>query len=116
MANKNYVAGRRVEYLMKQELEDWGYYVIRSAGSKGAFDLAAFDQTELFNHPVRLIQLKAVKTEAEKNRLLKVWKAPLPPSPHYRQEIIVRWSGRWWGVPPEHRHEHSQAHGHAAHA
>lgn len=114
MPSKNYNAGRRMEYLFKQELENWGYLVIRSAGSHGPFDLIAVDHADLFHHPVRLIQVKSVATEPQKDRLLRTWKAPLSPSPHYRQEVIVRWNGRWWGVPPSHRHEHNQAHGHGA--
>jgi hypothetical protein len=114
MPNKHYLKGRRAEYLFIKELRRWGYEARRTAGSHGPFDIVALDQSEMFNHPVRLIQVKAVKTERQKNHLLRIWKAPLRPNPHYRQEIIVRWNGHWWGVPPEHRHEHNQAHGHAA--
>lgn len=37
-----YKKGRRFEYRVRDFLEDNGYFVIRSAGSKGIVDLAAF--------------------------------------------------------------------------
>jgi hypothetical protein len=39
MPNKRYIAGRNFEYKIKRELENMGWYVIRSAGSKSLFDL-----------------------------------------------------------------------------
>ena len=39
MPNKKYLAGRRFEYKIKEELQKSGWYVIRSAGSKSLFDL-----------------------------------------------------------------------------
>jgi Holliday junction resolvase len=62
----NYEKGVRVERLARKLLEDAGYYVIRSAGSKGAADLVAIDETH-----VQLIQVKVkgqVNSEA-KNKL-----------------------------------------------
>ena len=41
MANRNYNSGRRFEYRVKKFLEQKGYYVMRSAGSKSPFDLIA---------------------------------------------------------------------------
>ena len=41
MPNKNYVNGRSFEYRVKRRLEADGYYVVRSAGSKGKVDLLA---------------------------------------------------------------------------
>jgi len=40
MPNPNYLRGRRLEYKVKKRLEDEGYFVQRSAGSKG-IDLIA---------------------------------------------------------------------------
>lgn len=40
-----YAKGRRFEYRVRDLLEESGYYVIRSAGSKGIVDLAAFKIT-----------------------------------------------------------------------
>jgi hypothetical protein len=39
MPNKRYLAGRRFEYRIKQQLEKEGWIVFRSAASKGLFDL-----------------------------------------------------------------------------
>ena len=41
MPNKNYQSGRNFEYRVKKYLEEKGYYVMRSAGSKTPFDLIA---------------------------------------------------------------------------
>lgn len=46
--------GARLERKSKQLLEDCGYTVIRAAGSKGPFDLIAFN-----GGCIRLIQIKA---------------------------------------------------------
>jgi len=37
-----YQKGTKFEYLVKAKMEQKGYFVIRSAGSKGVFDLIAF--------------------------------------------------------------------------
>lgn len=41
MPNKNYQKGRRREYYIKSKYKELGFYVQRSAGSKGAVDLIA---------------------------------------------------------------------------
>ncbi len=41
-----YAAGRRFEWKVRDQLQDQGYFVIRSAGSKGAVDLAAFKKSD----------------------------------------------------------------------
>lgn len=41
MPNKNYVSGCNFERRVKKHLEKLGYYVIRSAGSKGQIDIVA---------------------------------------------------------------------------
>lgn len=38
----NYADGRRFEYKVRDALADDGYYLIRSAGSKGLIDVVAF--------------------------------------------------------------------------
>ena len=58
--NKNYNSGRNFEYRTKKYLEQKGYYVMRSAGSKTAFDLIAIpmvDNLPLWSHTL-LIQCK----------------------------------------------------------
>lgn len=52
----NYKKGRSFEYRVKKILEKQGFYVIRSAGSQGAFDLIAIKRNILY-----LYQLKKNK-------------------------------------------------------
>jgi len=47
MTGANYRRGADLERAAKHYLEDNGYYVIKSAGSKGAADLAAFKPGEI---------------------------------------------------------------------
>ena len=49
----NYATGARIERLARDVLRRYGYYVVRSAGSKGAFDLVAWNREE-----VKFIQCK----------------------------------------------------------
>ena len=41
MGNRAYNRGRQFEYQVKNHLEKRGFFVVRSAGSKGLFDLIA---------------------------------------------------------------------------
>jgi len=50
---RSYVKGRRFENYVKEKLERKGYLVVRSAGSKGLFDLVALRRGEIL-----LIQCK----------------------------------------------------------
>lgn len=49
-----YKKGRRFEYKVKKELEEQGYYVIRSAGSRGVFDLIAIKWDEVLGIQCKL--------------------------------------------------------------
>jgi Holliday junction resolvase len=42
-----YTVGRSYEYKIMNEYRNLGYYVIRSAGSHGLFDLVAFNENEI---------------------------------------------------------------------
>ena len=53
-----YESGARVERKVRKILEDQGYYVVRSAGSKGAVDLVAWSDQD-----IRLIQVKATSNK-----------------------------------------------------
>jgi Holliday junction resolvase len=53
MVNKNYVAGRNLEYRIKKSLESKGYFVIRSSGSHTPIDLVAIKNSVTY-----LIQAK----------------------------------------------------------
>ena len=60
-----YDTGRRLEYKAKKELEALGYTVVRSAGSKGPFDLVAIGEND-----IRLIQVKkATASKGERGKM-----------------------------------------------
>ncbi len=42
-----YRKGRRAEYLLKKELEEAGWFVVRSAGSRGVVDLVALKDDQV---------------------------------------------------------------------
>jgi len=69
----NYQRGARLERLARAQLERAGYYVMRSAGSKGACDLVAWN-----DKCTRLIQVKAAGA-ADKKAIEKLRKIPCPP-------------------------------------
>jgi len=61
-----YRRGARVERILKKKLESEGYYVVRSAGSKGAVDLVAWN----INHIIVIQVAKiGVKTKKDFDRL-----------------------------------------------
>lgn len=68
--NKNYQKGRRFEYAVKKHLEDKGYIVVRSAGSKSPFDLVAISLKVQYPD-VMLVQCKygAKITKKERENL-----------------------------------------------
>jgi len=57
MVNKNYNRGRSFEYRVKKYLENEGYLVVRSAGSKSPFDLVAIS-LKAYQPGVILVQCK----------------------------------------------------------
>lgn len=74
MVNKNYNRGRAFEYRVKKHLEGKGYFVVRSAGSKGAFDLVAIttgadEDWEEYEVWVILIQCKYGTMPSKKERM-----------------------------------------------
>ena len=56
MARTNYERGREVEYKCRKELEKEGFRTVRTSGSKGDWDVIAYN-----NKVVRFIQLKREK-------------------------------------------------------
>ena len=68
MPNQKYRRGAAVEYKAKAFLENHGFHVMRSAGSKGIFDIVAF-KVEDGVMLVRLVQCKS--TIAEYNTIKK---------------------------------------------
>jgi len=61
-----YRRGARVERLLRKKLESEGYYVVRSAGSKGAVDLVAWNINRIIVIQVAKI---GVKTKKDFDRL-----------------------------------------------
>jgi len=58
--NKRYIAGRNFEYRVKEHYEKEGYYVVRTAGSKGIADLVAIPNRKDFIEYALLIQCKRI--------------------------------------------------------
>lgn len=71
MTNKRYNRGRRFEYRVKDYLIKKGYFVIRSAGSKGVADLVAIEP--YYNHSkAYLIQCKYGTAKINKQEVVKL--------------------------------------------
>ncbi len=82
----NYIKGARLERLARASLQRHGYRVIRSAGSKGAVDLAAFNREH-----VLLVQVKADRITPADRRKLVAFPAP----PNARKQFWRRTSDGW---------------------
>lgn len=72
---QRYIKGARFENEARKILEEAGWLVMRSAGSKGSFDLAAFG-----GRGTRLIQVKSKNATAEERRALELVAVTLPRS------------------------------------
>jgi len=79
--NRKYNKGRNLEYEIKDELEKLGYVVLRSAGSKGNWDLVGIkkDLTVLFQ----------AKMHKESNGQIFLTLLKTPPSSQYLRKIYV---------------------------
>jgi Holliday junction resolvase len=66
----SYVKGRRFENYVREKLERKGYLVVRSAGSKGIFDLVALKKGEIL-----LIQCKWRKSRISREMVEAACKA-----------------------------------------
>jgi len=64
----SYVRGRRFEYYVMKKLEDLGYYVVRSAGSHGTFDLIAIKNGAALGIQCKLGNV----SRAEKDKIVEV--------------------------------------------
>jgi len=82
-----YAIGRRLEYLVRDELIEQGYYVVRAAGSKGKIDLVAWNGYQFI-----LIQVKKGKI-ATKDEIaaLKKLKKPRNASIELWQRVNNKW-------------------------
>jgi hypothetical protein len=76
MTNKNYRAGRRLEYESMKRWEEKGYLTVRTAGSHGEYDVVAY---RLDRKP-EFIQCKRVSDEAAGKRLIRSFKEDTIPS------------------------------------
>lgn len=65
MVKLKYKKGARKEYKIKKQLEGEGWFVVRSAGSKGAADLVAFNKE---THEIKLIQVKTYKLSPKQRK------------------------------------------------
>lgn len=70
MPNRNYLRGRRFEWQLKKDLESQGWFVYRTAGSHGIYDLIALRESEEHGPQVALFQCKTTK-EDKVNPLIK---------------------------------------------
>ena len=82
-----YRRGARVERLLRKKLESEGYYVVRSAGSRGAVDLVAWNYNQCLAIQVSLI---GVKTKKDFDRLRTV-----PTLPHMERRMYEYDRGEW---------------------
>lgn len=91
MPNRNYEAGRRLEWEVKADLEALGYIVIRAAGSHGHADLVALNPRK---NGVILLQCKRVSDEAGARQVEKEWHKSNPfPRNLYTQILAVKVKG-----------------------
>lgn len=74
MPKTNYQSGARAERLLRAKLKRHGYEVVRSAGSKGMFDLVAWNTTI-----IRFIQVKSGDAPT-KEALTDIDNCKLPPN------------------------------------
>ena len=73
MPNARYQTGARLERLWMAQMKRRGYVTMRSAGSKGAIDCAAFNDGELI-----LAQIKNGKAAYTSKDIAKLRKLPRP--------------------------------------
>ena len=79
MPNKNYIAGRTLEYQVMDSYRKRGWLVFRSAGSHGPADVIAVEPKEKVIH---FIQCKRFKSKAD-NEFVKL------PIPHVLSALKV---------------------------
>lgn len=84
--NKKYIAGRRLEYLAKKELEAAGFNVMRTAGSHGIADIIAVN-----SNVVRFIQVKKGGISRQEADYIRNFKFPS----FCQMEIWLRIGRKW---------------------
>lgn len=88
--NKNYIAGRKLEYDTMASWRDAGYEVIRASGSHGLYDIVAFR----LDRKAEFIQCKRVGDETTAKRIIKQFKETTIPSQFYHQVLAVKVKGK----------------------
>jgi len=83
-----YQRGRALEYAFAAKLREAGWFVIRSAGSKGPFDLVAFNGSR-----IRLIQCCATSAAKSGDDIVAMLNVPSPPN---ATKEIWMWDGKEW--------------------
>jgi len=61
----SYEKGKRIEYMVKKKLWLQGFNVLRVAGSKGLYDLVAWNEEQIL-----FIQVKGTRLRKEEKRLI----------------------------------------------
>jgi len=85
-----YASGRETEYKIRRFLDDLGYDTVRSAGSKGAFDIIAWNDLV-----TRRIQAKREKSKSSYSKdLEKMGKSKSPPNS--TKELWIWRTGTGW--------------------
>ncbi len=92
MPNRNYEKGRRAEYKTVKVLEEAGYECTRTPGSKGRFDVIAWD-----DYSVIFIQVKIDCLPSSKE----IKKLKLPPFPKMRNCTREVWIWETGNPEPE---------------
>lgn len=87
----SYSKGRQLEYDARDRLIALGYYVIRSAGSKGIIDLVALGPTDTI-----LVQVKKKGAEYDKKNLDKLRRLQVVEGT--RKELWIRIPYKGWDV------------------
>lgn len=83
-----YAQGRLYEYAVRDQWVKKGYIVLRSAGSKGPFDLVALWPGPDANRRPCAIQCKRVSSLAEAKRIKKAFLAAPPLGPN---NVVLQW-------------------------
>ncbi|MCX6693975.1 MAG: hypothetical protein NT074_05440 [Methanomicrobiales archaeon] len=94
----NYRKGRDAEYAARHVLQDRGFFVVRSAGSKTPFDLIAWNSENLiFLQVKRTTTLPSAKEVADRYQadLAGAREIPRPKRSHFQLWVMVPKKG-WW--------------------
>ena len=94
----NYRKGRDAEYAARHVLQDRGFFVVRSAGSKTPFDLIAWNSEDLI-----FLQIKRTTIPPNARGVSDRYHAdlaggreiPRPPNSHFHLWVMVPKKG-WW--------------------